>query len=87
MERSITLLNRALERTSATELANTIGVRHSALSNCKKVGQLSPLVAGGIAVFLSENIEHWMAVAATESARAGKAKTLLMKHFETRAKR
>ena len=82
MERSITLLNRALETTNHGALAEAIGVQSSALSNCKKIGQLSPVVAGNLAAFLNENVEHWMAVAAVESVRECKAKSLLMKHLE-----
>jgi len=87
MEQSITLLDRALQRASHQELAAAIGVNYTALSNSKKIGHLSPVVAGGIAVFLSENVEKWMAVAAIESARKGKARTLLEKHLERRVNR
>ena len=87
MDASISLLDRAQQAIPLTQLAEEIGVRHTALSNCRKVGHLSPLIAGGIAVFLSENVEHWMAVAAAESAREGKAKRMLLRHLQDRAKR
>lgn len=81
MEPSITLLERALTGKKTIDLAAEIGVHYTALVNSKRVGHLSPLLAGQIAVFLNENVEHWMAVAATESAREGKAKRLLMSHL------
>jgi|GEM_PF-1313626 len=87
MEQSITLLDRALQRASHQEIANAVGVNYTALSNSKRVGHLSPLIAGGIAVFLSENVEKWMAVAAIECARKGKARAMLEKHLENRVKR
>ena len=86
MERSITLLNRALESVGHNQLADEIGVSSSALSNCKKMGQLTPVVAGNIAAFLNENVEHWIAIAAVESVRPCKAKELLMSRFERRVK-
>ena len=81
MDQSITLLKKTLEKTSTGELADAIGVKSSSLSNCKKIGQLSPLLAGQIAVFLNENVEHWIAVAATENLRPCKAKEQLLAHL------
>lgn len=81
MDRSITLLERAMEGTIYAELAPQIGVGISALANSKRVGHLSPLLAGQLAVFLNENIEHWMAVAAIECAKKGKARTMLEKQL------
>lgn len=82
MERSITLLNRALSETSQGALADAIGVDSSAISNCKKMGQLTPVLAGNIAVFLNENVTNWIAIAAVESVRDCKAKKLLIEHLD-----
>lgn len=81
MDRSITLLERALDGTTYAQVAPQIGVGISALTNSKRVGHLSPLVAGQLAVFLNENVQHWMAVAAIESAKKCKARTMLEQHL------
>jgi len=86
MERSITLLERALDGRRYIDVADEIGVGIPALANSKRVGHLSPLVAGQLAVFLSENVEHWMAVAALESAKPGKARRMLESHFTSARK-
>lgn len=82
MDKSITLLERAMEGTIYADLAPQLGVGISALANSKRVGHLSPLLAGQLAVFLNENVEHWMAVAAIESAKKGKARTMLERHLQ-----
>lgn len=81
MERSITLLERALDGKTYGAIAPEIGVGISALANSKRVGHLSPLLAGQLALFLNENVEHWMAVAAIESAKKCKARTMLERHL------
>lgn len=86
MDRSITLLERAMKDRTYAEIAPQLGVGISALANSKRVGHLSPLVAGQIAVFLNENVEHWMAVAAIESAKKGKARTMLERHLRAAEK-
>jgi hypothetical protein len=81
MDKSISLLDRALEGRRYIDVSDEVGVGISALVNSKRVGHLSPLVAGQLAVFLNENVEHWMAVAAIECARKGKARTMLERHL------
>lgn len=81
MEKSITLLERALDGATYAAVAPQIGVGISALTNSKRVGHLSPLLAGQLAVFLSEPVEKWMAIAAIESAKPGKAKAMLTQHL------
>ncbi len=82
MERSIDLLERALTRTTQTELGKHIGVRQTAISNSRRIGHLSPLLAGQIAVFLSEPVSKWMTIAGIESAKKGKARTMLERHLQ-----
>ncbi|MDB5965394.1 MAG: hypothetical protein JWQ72_1894 [Polaromonas sp.] len=86
MQTSIRLMERALEGRRYVDLAEEIGVHHTALSNSKRVGHLSPLLAGQIAVFLNEDVPKWMAIAAVECAREGKAKRQLMKALEPHVK-
>lgn len=86
MQTSITLLERALQGRRYVDLADAIGVHHTAIANSKKVGHLSALLAGQIAVFLNEDVPKWMAIAAVESAREGKAKRQLMRALEPHVK-
>lgn len=81
MQATMSLLDRALAGRKTIDLAADIGVHYTAVVNSKRVGHLSPLLAGQIAVFLNENVEHWMAVAALECARKSKAKTMLEQHL------
>lgn len=81
MQTTMQLLDRGLEGRKLTELADEIGVHYTAIVNARKVGHLSALLAGQIALFLSENVERWMAIAAIESARKGKARTMLERHL------
>ena len=87
MDRSISLLERAMNGSKYIEIAEQIGVGHSALANSKRVGHLSPLLAGQLAVLLNENVEHWMAVAAIECAKPGKARQMLEKHLRATVNR
>lgn len=82
MDRSISLLERATRDARYVDVAEAIGVGHSALANSKRVGHLSPLLAGQLALFLSEPVEHWMAVAALECAKPGRARKMLEGHFQ-----
>lgn len=86
MQGTIRLLERALEGRRYVDLAAEIGVQHSAIANSKKVGHLSPLLAGQIAVLLNEDVPKWMAIAGVESARDGKAKRELMRALEPHVK-
>lgn len=86
MQSSIVLLDRALEGGRYIDLAARIGVGAAALSNSKRVGHLSPLIAGQIAVLLNEDVPKWMAIAAVECAKPGKAKRDLLKALEPHVK-
>lgn len=81
MDKSISLLERAMSGRIYADVADEIGVGISALANSKRVGHLSPLLAGQLAIFLNENVEHWMAVAAIECAKKGKARAMLERHL------
>ena len=86
MNATMALLDRALHGRKTIDLAADIGVHYTAVVNSKKMGHLSPLLAGQIAVFLNENVEQWMAVAALEAAREGKAKKMLEEHLKRTVK-
>ncbi len=86
MTQSIDLLNHALKTYTHGDLADALGVGKSALSNCKKTKQLTPVIAGNLALFLNENVEGWTALAAAESVRECPAKKRLIKALEARVK-
>lgn len=69
MQRTLELLERALSKgQSARELSKTMGLTATTLAVAKHRGSLSPVVAGQLAEFVGEDIEHWMALAAIEAA-------------------
>lgn len=77
MDSTQQLLGVALERHSAAFWAREIGVKPEALYMAKKRGRLSPTMAGALARFIGENVEHWISVAALEAEPESAEKTRL----------
>ena len=69
MTSTIELLQRALEKKSASDWSRDYNITPGTFTNAKTRGRLSPLLAGNIAIDLGENPDHWMAIAAIEAER------------------
>jgi hypothetical protein len=69
MAQTIELLNKALKTQHASAWAREFNIDRSTLSQAKRVGRLSPALAGNLAIELGENAEHWIAVAAIEAEK------------------
>lgn len=69
MTSTIELLQRALEKKSASDWSRDYNITPGTFTNAKKIGRLSPMLAGNIAIDLGESPDHWMAVAAMEAER------------------
>lgn len=67
MQNTMELLNKALEMKRATHWCDELHLDMSTISQAKKRGRLSPVLAGNFAIKLGENPEHWIAVAALEA--------------------
>lgn len=68
MQTTMDLLSKALAlQPSAYAWCNDLGLSKSTIAVAKTRGRLSPVVAGGIAMKLGEDPEHWIAVAALEA--------------------
>jgi len=62
------LLNKALAmEPSAKAWCDKLGLSRNTIAVGKSRGRLSPAIAGGIAMELGENPEHWIAIAALEA--------------------
>lgn len=69
MTKTIELLDKALKNKNASAWAREFNIDRSTLSQAKRVGRLSPALAGNLAIELGENVEHWMAIAAFEAEK------------------
>lgn len=77
MQATKTLLERALKKQPAPVWRELLELSEDAISVAKHHGRLSPVMAGGMALELGEDPEHWIAIAAIENARESKARDLL----------
>lgn len=87
MTGTLALLDKALERQSASEWARVIGVHRNAFTVAKAQGYLSPVLAGNLAIELGEDPHAWMAQAVIEGEKASPAKERLAKRLEGWRKR
>lgn len=68
MQTTMDLLSKALAlNPSAYAWCKDLGLSKSTLAVAKHRGRLAPAVAGGIAMKLGVDVEHWIAVAALEA--------------------
>ena len=67
MTHSIELLNRALQMKTVSEWARTLNIVPSTITNARRIGRLSPTMAGNFAMNLGENPTQWIALAAMEA--------------------
>lgn len=66
---SLDLMNKALEKQSASDWARKFGITSATFTNAKARGHLSPALAGNLAIELGEDAAEWMAIAAIESEK------------------
>jgi hypothetical protein len=69
MRQSIELLQRALEKQTLSAWARDFNVVPSTFTNAKRVGRLSPALAGNLAIELGEDPRDWIAIAAIEAEK------------------
>lgn len=67
MPTTMTLLKKALETHRAAHWARTFNLTDSALTQAKKRGRLSPILAGKFAHELGEDETQWIAIAGLEA--------------------
>lgn len=87
MQNTMELLGRALETNSAAYWTRRLELSQNALYTARMREHLSPAIAGRLAEFLEENVEHWVMIAALESERDSACKTHLLKRMKDRVKR
>ena len=69
MTQSLDLLTEARKRFDTdAALCKALDVTYTTVAVAKTRGKTSPVLAGRLAQMLGENVEHWMAMAALESA-------------------
>jgi hypothetical protein len=83
MERTLDLLKKAATiEPNYAEWCRRLGLNRTALTVEERRGKLSPVIAGGLAIELGEDPEHWMALAAYEAAPETTAKRTLAKALQ-----
>lgn len=69
MSGTLGLMEKALQKQSASDWARMFGITSATFTNAKARGHLSPALAGSLAMELGENAEHWIAIAAIEGEK------------------
>lgn len=69
MQNTMELLNKALNFQKAARWCESLNLDPSVISQARKRGNLSPALAGNIAMELGEDAEHWIAIAAIEGEK------------------
>lgn len=77
MQHTRDLLTKALETRHAAAWARELNMTPQAIAVAKRVGRLSPVLAGNIAAELGEDPMEWIAVAALEAERDSEQLTRL----------
>ena len=78
MNQTSLLLERALKKKNAAAWCRELNISRSTFSMAKKKGQLSPALAGCLAMKLGEDRNHWIALAAIETEREGPLKEQML---------
>lgn len=78
MDSTLELLEKALKKKRAAAWARELGISSAAITQAKKRGNLSPVIAGSLAINLGENAQHWIAIAAIEAERASPLKDQML---------
>ena len=69
MQSTMQLLDKALDFQKAARWCETLNLDPSVISQARRRGNLSPALAGNLAIELGESVEHWIAVAAIEAEK------------------
>jgi hypothetical protein len=83
MPKTLTLLQKALAIKTAADWTRELNLERSTLSQAKKRGRLSPVLAGTFAERLNEDVTRWMAVAALEAETDSPLKERLLRRART----
>jgi len=87
MPNTMDLLSQALQKQRAAAWAKELNLSSSAITQARKRGRLSPVLAGHFAMKLGENPEHWIAVAALEAEPESELLTRLLANANNWRKR
>lgn len=87
MQKSMQLLEKALQIQTAASWAHRLNITRQTFTNAKRVERLSPALAGNLAIELGEDPEHWIAVAAIEAEKESPLLQRLRKSQESWRKR
>lgn len=79
MRSTMALMERALKVHTASEWNRLLGLSKNAISEAKRAGRLTPVVAGHFAIELDEDPAPWMALAVLEGEKPSPAKEMLVK--------
>lgn len=82
MTTTMDLMDKALKRKRAAAWARDMNITPQALSVAKRVGRLSPVIAGNFAIGLGEDPAKWMALASLEAEKDGPLKDVLLKRLQ-----
>jgi hypothetical protein len=86
MPTTMQLLDRALKVQPAARWADELDLSDSTLTQAKKRGRLSPILAGELAAKLGEDPREWITIAALEAEPDTALKSDLMKRLAARVK-
>ena len=82
METTMDLLEKLKEPSNAKlkprDICAALGVNRTALSVARLRGRLTPILAGGIADMIGEDVKHWVAIAAIEAEPKTKQRDYLL---------
>ena len=77
MHTTMALLEKALAVHNMTEWTQKLSLSKNAISEAKRSGHLTPVLAGNLAIELEGDPEHWMALAVIEGEKDSPAKARL----------
>ena len=81
MQTTMNLLAKAIAVAPIPTWTAKLQLSRDAISNAKSKGHLTPVIAGGLAAELNEDIDAWIRLAAIEGAPESPAKKALIKRL------
>lgn len=82
MQRTLDLLEKALQIAPMPEWCERLKVHRNALRNARESGHLTPVLAGNLAIQLDEDPERWITLAVIEGEKESPAKEQLRKALQ-----
>lgn len=82
MPKTLSLLEKALEKKTAAAWCNRLNITKGTISHAKKRGRLSPTLAGNFAIEIGADPVYWTAVAAAEAEPPGPLRDRLEESLE-----